>query len=218
MGSLLGGANGVMKYRLSSRLLSCLVVLACSGGCDPDSESAGMLETESSSAGSGPAGSCEAVVVADDFDRSCTQDADCVAVFEGASNEPCRECSNAAINTADQAAYDEALGPLSCADVGECLADCGPPQAECIANQCELEGWISCGDERCFRATQFCLRIPSDVENEPAESACLDLPADCEPGDCECLRAAAEPVVQDCLDEGSCTPIEETFRLSCAGG
>lgn len=80
-------------------------------------------------------------VFAASFDRYCTRDDDCVAVFEGNACESCR-CANAAIRRDALPRFRAELGAFwSCHDPSACAADCravtGDP-AICVANTCTL--------------------------------------------------------------------------------
>ncbi len=208
--------------------------------CVPDSKSAGEIPSNSDSGDGGSSdgdgdgdsvgqgesdeggASCEAVVAADDFDRSCDEHADCVTVFEGASTDACRECAFSAINAGDQQAYNAALGPLSCsaAECGAgCLASPGDPGA-CVDGQCELGQTFACGDETCNAAVQFCVLFGTDIVGEPAEFGCQDLPEACvDSTDCQCLVGSEGDInFGFCVESGSCEHDGITFQLTCPGG
>lgn len=201
-------------------LLGCLAV----SGCEAKSTGAGELEpTESeSAAGSGEGGgSCDGEVAADDFDRSCTVNADCVTVFEGPSTDACR-CPGTAINVSERDAYLAEIGPLSCSE-GECLADCaagGFDQGACIEGTCELGQPFRCGDESCNAVGDFCVAFGTDIVGESTTYGCEALPGSCEDStDCECLREADPQFNIDfCLDVGACEHDGLGFQVSCPGG
>ncbi len=72
------------------------------------------------------------MISAGEFDRSCSQDADCVAIGVGDFCE-C-SCESGAINVADLPKYQERLSGISCS------VDCGPcpdlPDAFCDMGTC----------------------------------------------------------------------------------
>lgn len=205
-------------------------VAALSMACDPDSKSAGVVtatEGQTSSAEGGDdsgaegGGSCEAIVSADDFDRSCDQHEDCIMVFEGPSTDACRECAWSAVNVDDHEQYLATLGPLSCS-AAECDADCtAAPGAQgvCIDGLCNAGRTFGCGDTLCGADTQFCAFFGSDIDEEPGSSVCYPLPESCDANaECGCLLDSDEFNVQFCLDEGSCQANEGVFSISCPGG
>lgn len=168
-----------------------LSVLAAAVACEPGSKNAGQLSTSSATeTGSPTAGMCEAEVHADDYDRSCSEHADCISVFEGLSTNACRECGFAAINVGDFETYESDLGPLSCV-TDLCAADCqaghGDP-ATCVEGQCELGEpplTFPCGENggTCKVGTELCV-----VETEDMCSACVPLQAPCRAADgCDCI-------------------------------
>ena len=206
-----------------------VVLSACSVG----SKSAGELESsESSESGeasesgesseaseSGTSGpTCEAEVYADDYDRTCAEDADCVAVFEGEATNECRECAFSAINVAEQEAYVEALGPITCS-AAECGADCIQGHlmpGVCLDNQCEMGMPIVCGaDVPCNAVTGFCLGVEP---GEPGVFECVPLPEACEGStDCACLLGS-DAELDVCIEQGSCSHDGTAFRVFCPDG
>jgi hypothetical protein len=83
-----------------------------------------------------------ALVLAGNYDQSCTRDDECVAVFEGNACEPVR-CANAAIHRDGLVEYRAELGAYwSCQAPKACPA--GQPvmgdQAICRAGRCTLPG------------------------------------------------------------------------------
>lgn len=72
-------------------------------------------------------------VSADDFDRTCTVDTDCVAVFEGEICEEC-QCPNAAVNRAELASY-QAQFDETCASDAPC--PCAGAGSTCVDGVCE---------------------------------------------------------------------------------
>jgi hypothetical protein len=80
-------------------------------------------------------------IAADDHDRYCTRDDECVAAFEGNACDPCRT-ANTAIrrdalprNRAELGAYWACYEPEACeADGGAAIGD----PAICVANKCTL--------------------------------------------------------------------------------
>lgn len=78
---------------------------------------------------------CTGVTVVDvaDYDQSCTQDADCVAVKNG---DICCGCPDAAINKSELERYQD--------DLGECAAICeigctGAAKPVCVDKKCGLQ-------------------------------------------------------------------------------
>lgn len=81
---------------------------------------------------------CEGRIEASDYDGNCSEDRDCIAVYEGERADPCR-CANAAISTLEYGAYTLDLGPR-CEAVA-CNISCEIPlggAASCVASTCEL--------------------------------------------------------------------------------
>lgn len=210
------------------RLAFASVSILLSVACEVDSQNAGDLQSGTSEAGGSEEGrgSCEAEVLADDFDRSCTQDADCVAVFEGRSDDACRECAFSAINVTEQVAYVSALGPVSCS-AGPCGADCIQGHLQpgvCVEDQCEIGQPFQCGagdsggfeegTVPCNAATQYCVGL------EPNSYTCVPLPDACTGStDCACLAGSAGPADIDmCIEQGSCEHDGATFQVRCPDG
>ena len=179
------------------------------------SDDAGPESSDGAEDDAGP--SCDAVISADDYDRSCTQDTDCIAVFEGEATNECRECAFSAINVAEQEAYVEALGPESCSQ-GECGAGCINGHlmpGVCLDDQCEIGLPTICGDDvPCNAATGFCIGL------EPGSFECVPLPEACEGStDCACLLGSGDPPELDmCIEMGSCEHDGTAFRVFCPDG
>lgn len=85
------------------------------------------------------AGTCEVrtakYVQAEQFDQTCSEDADCVAVFEGEVCAECQYCHNAAINVANQEAYQSEFD-VECTSGSDC--GCQAVEAFCNEGRCEL--------------------------------------------------------------------------------
>lgn len=78
---------------------------------------------------------CNGVTVVDvaEYDQSCTEDSDCVAVKDG---DICCGCPNAAINKSDLDRYNDDLGTCSAqCDIG-CVGD---PIPVCVDKKCGLK-------------------------------------------------------------------------------
>lgn len=194
-------------------------------GCDADSKEAGALQStggESESSQSEGGGSCESVVSADDFDRSCTVNADCLTVFEGPSTDACRGCGFSAISASERDGYLSEIGPESCIE-GECLADCIAGELDrgtCVEGTCEVGLPFLCGEEPCNGAGEYCVVFGSDIEGEGPGFSCEVLPDACSDStDCECFRDQETSFnVNFCLDVGACSHDERSFEITCPGG
>lgn len=81
-----------------------------------------------------PAG-CSDVILASDFDQSCTADADCVTVLVGDICE-CG-CESGAINKRDLEKYREERGDISCSTSCEFCPEQDP--AVCKAGVCSVQ-------------------------------------------------------------------------------
>lgn len=90
-------------------------------------------------------------ISASDYDRSCSADADCVAIYEG-SIGCCGvvACPNAAINAADSERYmsDVASRTETCSPAPPCVApiDCPTIHPVCSNQVCELSSNAPSGD------------------------------------------------------------------------
>ncbi|MBX3224526.1 MAG: hypothetical protein KF795_28690 [Labilithrix sp.] len=120
------------------------LLAACVGGPGPlpdqGSDSAGQRSGASDDPSSGSGSSKDdgkpttttpkvpVVVSIATFDATCTQDKDCVAVFQGSSCQACK-CPNAAINKKDQKKYESELEKAS--------KDCPVPDIAC--GTCETQ-------------------------------------------------------------------------------
>lgn len=79
-----------------------------------------------------------------DYDQSCAQDTDCLAVYQGPVCGSCMGCANVAINGKDNGKYstDRASRQVQCALAGQpqpatCGVPCSTTQgAHCDANRC----------------------------------------------------------------------------------
>ena len=73
------------------------------------------------------------------FDKSCSADTDCVAVFEGNACAGCR-CDNAAIAKSAEKDYrkERAIREDRCTNVPPCDADCAQVSVVCNAGTCEV--------------------------------------------------------------------------------
>jgi hypothetical protein len=130
-------------------------VAACVGGPGPLPEQGGEQPSQgggiqgagtagqgTASKSGGTAESSTKTIKASEFDRSCTADGDCVAVFEGLVCTQCK-CPNAAIAKKDQAKLGSALVDRSAGcpatDDVEC-APCPPASVRCDPDtkQCAL--------------------------------------------------------------------------------
>lgn len=72
----------------------------------------------------------------DEFDTSCDEPEDCVAVFEGEVCTICA-CPNAAINANDSEAY-EAQFDVECKNGDVRCEACAQPTFDCVANTCQI--------------------------------------------------------------------------------
>ena len=218
---MLWGASGatvamnmnLQLHRIAFALAFAVTFMCASTACDSGSGNAGAIETGAS---------CEGEVTADDYDRTCEVNDDCIAVFEGAITDACR-CVNAGIAAEAFEDYEADVGPDRCYDPGACLADCVGAVGDrgaCDQGQCVSGTPFPCGDTTCNGLNETCLRFGSDIAGEPDGFSCVALPPTCESSaDCECFRSADLPFNVDfCLDEGACEFNGSGFRITCPGG
>lgn len=189
------------------------LLLATLAGCDPGSGNAGEVE---------PGVTCQTEVLAEDYGQTCEVNADCVAVYEGEVADPCH-CVNAAISAEDLEAYETDLGPDSCHDPANCLADCAAQigdQGACVEGQCVMGSPYTCGDKSCNGLNEFCVRFGSDIAGEPDGYGCFPLPTECEGStDCDCFLGTDPGLNIDfCLDLGGCEYSGGGFGVTCPGG
>lgn len=210
MDSSYRGAWGDMKLGLNIQLRLAMG-FALLGACDTGSGNAGEVTA-----------SCSDEVRADDYEQGCSVDADCVAVYEGPVSDACR-CVNAAISADELATYESDLGPESCYDPSNCLADCiavPGAQGACVEETCVVGTPFSCGGESCNGETQFCFSLGSDIAGEPGGSSCVPLPTECtNSNDCSCFLGSDVPFnAEFCLEQGSCSHDGRRFAFGCPGG
>jgi hypothetical protein len=114
------------------------MVVACSGESSDGIPGGGPPDGGSADGGVDAA---TLVVVATDFDQSCTTANDCVAVYTGNACALCT-CQNEAISKTSLAAYDAKWNELVAAcgqrpGIG-CEADCVSPALACTEGKCAL--------------------------------------------------------------------------------
>ncbi|MDP1920304.1 MAG: hypothetical protein Q8L14_28930 [Myxococcales bacterium] len=84
---------------------------------------------------------CDTTLEAKDYSKTCSADADCVAVFIGAGCQVCGGCSNDAINVSSKAKYDadaKAVASACPPRLGPqpACAPCRQPSAVCSGGTC----------------------------------------------------------------------------------
>jgi hypothetical protein len=122
-----------MRYLLALLIAGCAVV-------GPEAEE--PVPPPSPDADTTPWQTPNALVLAGNYDQSCTRDDDCIAVFEGNACSAV-QCANAAIRRDELTEYRAELGAYwSCRSAQTCAAGkpvMGDP-AICVANKCVLTG------------------------------------------------------------------------------
>lgn len=95
-------------------------------------------------------------LVASDYDQTCQQDSDCVAIFQGELGCCGGGCPNAAISRANYGKYqmDVASRQQRCDPAPPCIGvTCFPCSAACVAGRCAIAG---CASEECDGGADTC--------------------------------------------------------------
>jgi hypothetical protein len=165
------------KAALAGLLCGLGVLVAAAGGCVGQTVSAGSRDSGSTGSrsqadsGGAKADQC-AIVLADNYDQSCSEGTDCIVAFEEFS---CGGCAVGAINASAQPQYeaDSKRLPDSCYD-----AIYPPPFVCCVAGVCQAGGV-------CF------------PDGSASGAACAAAGGKCQAGLPQCPAAPAS--AQDCF-------------------
>jgi hypothetical protein len=128
-----------------------------------------------------------------DYDTSCTLASDCVAVVVNPTG--CCDCPTGAINKADLAKYDAALGTRSQATCNVECGACPDVVAVCSHGTCgalsPLMGSVACGTTTCTGG-EVCVTNYEEGSTSPPTYNCAPAPA-CPSGlSCACAQSLCQ--------------------------